>query len=788
MSNFDWMVLLGTLLLIALYGMWKTRRNADIDSHLLSGRSMRWWVVLLSIMATQASAITFLSTPGQAFDEDMRFVQFYFGLPIAMVIIAAVMAPIYYRLKVYTPYEYLEQRFDLKTRQLGSLLFLIQRSLAAGITIYAPAIILSTILGWNIYLTILLSGFVVILYTVTGGARAVAVTHVLQMGVIIVGMIAAGVLMVLRMPSDISFGDALSLAGTMGKLDTISWEFNLTDKYTIWSGIIGGTFLALAYFGTDHSQVQRYLGGKSLRATRLGLLMNGLVKVPMQFLILLLGAMMFVFYQFPQSGNDTPLLFNPSARTALLSSDYQAAYMSLEKDADSVREAISEKSRELLAAKKSGDKVLAIYRAEELDSLKTYYQGTLQQEALALVKRVDPAENRQDHDYTFLHFVLSYLPKGMIGLLLAVIFCAAMSSSSSEITSLSATTVVDIYRRSVIKEASEAHYVKASRFFTALWGLIAIGFAFLAYNIDNLIELVNYVGSLFYGTVLGIFIAAFFVKRVSGTPVFVAALLAQMAVLALDMLPRVNPEQFAAFDISYLWYNVVGCLLVVLLALVLQPLLGKGVTPKAVEMPDMPEGEVAERPARKTKAEKAPKAQKPAAPRKAASAKTPAKQLTPAQEASLANVRNALKQHLDPMVAELRHYTPLREPSTWTRDGEETTSLRLLVNPETYAVSLQPLSETSNVLEDIPMIPAAGALLSAGDHTLTEGMVNMDDKADAAAFRAYEAELRKLYMSWLSFCWDDAGGRAAGFPAAAQFDGDSQAFDLKKKRWMDAGA
>lgn len=555
MSGIDWSVLIGTLLFITLYGVYKTRGSQSMESYLLGDKSLKWWTIGLSIMATQASAITFLSTPGQAYEDGMRFIQFYFGLPVAMVILSITVIPIYYRLKVYTAYEYLETRFDLKTRTLAALLFLVQRGLAAGITIYAPSIILSTILNLPLAATNLIIGILVIVYTVSGGSKAVSVTQKQQMAVMLGGMMLAGVFVVLYLPEDISFGDAVNVAGEMGKLNMVDFSFNLNDRYNIWSGLIGGLFVALSYFGTDQSQVSRYLGGKSVTESRLGLLMNGLVKIPMQLMILFIGVMVFVFYQF----NQAPVFFNAAAAAPVYQSEYKGEMLELEQKHSLLFEEKQGQIRALLALSETGSEAEKEALKQDIQQLQQE-EKSLREQAKGLIAKANPIAETRDTDYVFISFVTQKLPVGLVGLLLAVIFSAAMSSTSSELNALASTTVVDLYKRNRKSEASDAHYVKASKWFTALWGTIALLFATYASQLDNLIQAVNILGSIFYGTILGIFLVAFYIRFIKSQAVFYAALIAEAVVIYC----------FFQTDIGFLWYNVIGCLGVIVLAALLQ--------------------------------------------------------------------------------------------------------------------------------------------------------------------------------------------------------------------------
>ena len=554
MQTLDWIVLIGTLVTIVGYGTWKTRGSKNVQDYVRGGNESKWWTIGLSVMATQASAITFLSTPGQAFHSGMGFVQFYFGLPIAMIIICMVFIPLYHRLKVYTAYEFLENRFDLKTRSLTAILFLIQRGLAAGITIYAPAIILSAVLGWNLtYLNIII-GILVIIYTVSGGTKAVSMTQKHQMAVIFTGMFVAFFLIISYLPENITFTKALEIAGASGKMDVLDFSFNLENRYTVWSGLIGGTFLALSYFGTDQSQVQRYLSGKSVKEMQMGLIFNGLLKVPMQFFILLVGVMVFVFYQFNQS----PINFNPAAEELILNSEYANAYQDLEQEQLAI---FNTKQEVIKKYVDTGNPMLTdeIALANQADIAKREAAKLLIQEAAdSKIVRVET----NDKDYVFIHFILNNLPRGLIGLLLAVILSAAMSSTASELNALASTTSLDLYKRSMVPGKSETHYLKATKWFTFAWGILAIIIACVAYLADNLIQLVNIIGSIFYGNVLGIFLLAFFFKYVRGNAVFVAALITQAIVILgwwQDWMP-------------YLWLNLFGCVLVILIAFILQKL------------------------------------------------------------------------------------------------------------------------------------------------------------------------------------------------------------------------
>jgi len=521
---------------------------------------MKWYTITLSVMATQASAITFLSTPGQAYVDGMRFIQFYLGLPLAMIIISVAAIPLYYKLKVYTAYEFLENKFDLKTRALAAFLFLIQRGLAAGLTIYAPSIILSVLLGWNLFLTNLIIGGLVIIYTAAGGSRAVNWTQFHQMIIIISGMAAAFFMILFLLPDNLSFADSVRLAGKMGKMNAIDFSFDLNNRYSFWSGIIGGLFLQLSYFGTDQSQVQRYLTGKSVAQSRLGLLVNGIVKIPMQFFILFMGVMLFVFYQFTAP----PLFFNPVETAKLKNSAHAGEYGMLERDFKETFEKNKNGLYGLSEAIKSNDE-RKINDAEEKITRSQNELKKIRTQAVDLIETSVPGSNSNDSNYIFLTFVLNYLPAGLIGLVLAAIFAASMSSTSSEINSLASTTIVDVYKRLIKKDASDKHYLIVTKTATVFWGLYAIAFAEFASGLGTLIEAVNILGSLFYGTILGIFLVAFFIKHIKGTSVFTAALIAEAAVIAC----------FLFTDISFLWYNVIGCILVIIISTILNPLFSK---------------------------------------------------------------------------------------------------------------------------------------------------------------------------------------------------------------------
>lgn len=553
MQVIDWIVLSSTLLFIVFYGVLKTRGSKNVEEYILGSNQTPWWTVGLSVMATQASAITFLSTPGQAFHDGMGFVQFYFGLPLAMIVICITFIPIYHRLKVYTAYEFLEQRFDVKTRSLAAVLFLIQRGLGTGLTIYAPAIILSSLLGWNLNLMNLVIGLLVIIYTFSGGTKAVNVTHKQQMFVIMTGMFLAFFIILDSLPQELSFNNALHIAGANEKMNILDFSFDTDKRYTVWSGIAGGFFLALSYFGTDQSQVQRYLSGKSIRESQMGLVMNGLLKVPMQFFILLIGVMVFVFFQF----HPAPLHFNPNNTKIIENSAYKAEYTLLEQQLNAVSEEKKEISMLYINQLNQNydnpalhNKMIALNSKEK----------DLRDKAKELIASADKSTETNDKDYVFLYFILNYLPKGLIGLLLAVIFSAAMSSSASGLNALASTTAIDIYKRNVSKNKSEKHFVNATKFFTLFWGVIAILFACVGTLFENLIQLVNIIGSIFYGTVLGIFLAAFYIKYIKARAIFLGASISQLTIFYIYWMDIV----------SFLWLNIIGAVLTIVISVFIQ--------------------------------------------------------------------------------------------------------------------------------------------------------------------------------------------------------------------------
>ncbi len=560
MTLLDWIVLIGFLLFVTVYGVWKTRGTQDIDGYIRASRKSRWFTIALSIMATQASAITFLSTPGQAYVDGMRFVQFYLGLPIAMIILSITAVPLYHKMNVYTAYEYLEKRFDLKNRALGSILFLMQRGLAAGFTIFAPSLILSVILGWDINLTIILIGTLVVIYTTTGGTKAVNQTHILQMIIITTGMFTAFIMIFSYLPKNVSPVDAAYIAGKLGKLNAIDFSFDLNDRYTFWSGIIGGTFLMLSYFGTDQSQVQRYLAGSSVAQSRFGLLTNGIVKVPMQFFILFVGAMVFVLYQFVTP----PLFFNPVTINSLEKSNYATQYQQIKNEFNLVHSEKRKKLQKMLVSIHSGTNDQTEKLVNEIN-MNQEQANNLRNKAKNLIIKANPGADTNDTNYIFINYIIHFLPAGLIGLILAAIFSASMSSTSAELNALASTTLIDIYKRMIRKDAPDKHYLFVSKFSTIIWGAYAITFALFANKLGSLIEAVNILGSLVYGTILGIFLVAFYLKKVSGTPTFIAAIIAELVVLSCYLFTT----------IPFLWYNVIGCLILILIALIINPFFNK---------------------------------------------------------------------------------------------------------------------------------------------------------------------------------------------------------------------
>jgi Na+/proline symporter len=557
MSLTDWIVLALTLLVIVIYGVWKSGSNKNIDQFLMGGRSLPWYHVGLSVMATQASAITFLSAPGQAYSDGMRFVQFYFGLPLAMIVLCVTFVPIFHQLKVYTAYEFLENRFDLKTRALTSFLFLVQRGLSTGITIYAPSIILSTILNINTVYTTLFIGGLVIFYTVYGGTKAVSYTQLLQMSIIFTGMFFAGVVVVSLLPQGVGFTHAIKLAGKLGRMNVIDWKFDPNNRYNIWSGIIGGFFLQLSYFGTDQSQVGRYLTGSSVGQSRLGLIMNGLVKIPMQFLILLIGVLVFAFYQF----NKPPMFFNQYEVSQVKNSSYAGEYNKIDSQYTAAFEDRKKKAENLVKAFNTGGKP-QIVQAQEALKITDSTTTDIRKQAIAVMKKNNSKANEDDTNYVFLTFVKQHLPEGLIGLLIAIIFLASMGSTASALNSLASTSVVDIYKRIINPNASERNYLVASRLATIFWGIVCVMMALYASKVGNLLEYVNKLGSYIYGTILGVFIVAFYLKRIKGNAVFIAAIITEIVICVLGYYETV----------AYLWLNAIGCILVIAIAGVLNPL------------------------------------------------------------------------------------------------------------------------------------------------------------------------------------------------------------------------
>lgn len=554
MNRLDYLVLFATILAIPLYGLWRTRGGASLGQYLKGDASIRWGTIGLSVLATQAGPITFLSMPGQAYESGIGFIQNYFGQPLALVMVCAVFVPIYQRLKVYTAYQYLGQRFDRKTQLLGAFLFLVQRGLAAGITIYAPAIILSALLGWRLDLTIWLAGGLVIIYTVAGGTKIVSLTQRYQMIVILVGMAVAFFVVISRLAPEISFGHALTVAGKLGKLQAVDFSFDPHKRYTFWSGIVGGFFLALSYFGADQSQVQRYLAGDSLKSSRFGLLFNAVVKVPMQFFILLLGAMVFMFYQFEKP----PAYFNRPAYERAADHGFGPQLNALQAQADQVFE---EKRAALRVT--SGDLTEPdVARLRQLDAR----AHELRQETKNVLDQAGADPKSKESDYVFITFILQQMPHGIVGLLIAVILCATMSATAATLNALGSTTAIDFYRPLIRSDASDHHYVMATKWLTTAWGLVAIGVASFANLVENLIEAGNILGSVFYGSILGLFLVAFFIRSVRGSAVFVAALMAQALVFLL----------FFTTSIGYLWYNAIGCGAVLLFAPILQRAIFRG--------------------------------------------------------------------------------------------------------------------------------------------------------------------------------------------------------------------
>jgi len=552
MSALDWLFLSSTLIFIIIYGIWKNKSHKNIKDYIKGGNQSSWFTIGLSVMATQASAITFLSTPGQAFDEGMGFIQFYFGLPFAMIFICLFFLPIYSKLKVYTAYEFLEKRFDLKTRTLTASLFLIQRGLASGITIYAPAIILSVVLGWNLKILVIIIGSLVVLYTMIGGTQAVNVTQKQQMFIIFSGMVAVFIFIIKSLPENINISNFFHLANLNEKLNLLDFSFDLNNRYTFWSGITGGFFLALSYFGTDQSQVQRYLSAKSLGESQKGLIMNGFLKIPMQFFVLLIGVVVFIFFQYEQ----TPLHFNPNAVYRVNQSSYKYEFNALE----TANEMIYREKKKYLNEEGffSNNKLQQNYLKLEKKAKEN------RNKAKKILEKIEPKIETNDKDYVFIYFILNYLPIGLIGLLIAVILSAAMSSSASEINALSATTLVDIYKRFNSNKVQN-HYVWVGKGLTLMWGSISILFALIGNLFENLIQLINIIGSIFYGTILGIFLIAIFIKFIKGNAVFVAAIISEIIVLII----------FYQSWVSFLWLNIIGAILTLIFSSLFQLFLNK---------------------------------------------------------------------------------------------------------------------------------------------------------------------------------------------------------------------
>jgi SSS family transporter len=555
MSQLDWIVLIGTLLAIISYGLYKSRTTHNLDGYFLSNRSMHWGLILLSIMGTQASAITFLTAPGQAYDDGMRFVQYYFGLPIAMIVICIFFVPIFSKLKVYTAYEYLENRFDNKTRSLTSFLFLLQRGLSTGISVFAPSIILSSLLGWNIYWTNIFMGGLLIIYTISGGAKAVAYTQQLQLIIIFTGMFIAGYMLVKLLPAGVGFLDALQSGGNAGKVNVITTgfvngKFNWGDQYNLLSGIVGGFFLALSYFGTDQSQVGRYLTAKSLQESRLGLIMNGLVKVPMQFLILLIGVLVFAFYQF----KGAPIFFNQSLADRAHQTEYHAQLLKLEADYQQQFSVIPGYQQELTKQEHAGNKPAVLSLEEKIKSANDAAAATRKQYK-DIIKKAIPGEDTRDTNYIFLRFVVDYLPAGLVGLLIAIIFLASWGSIAAALNSLASSTMIDFHKRFSKKPADSEYEYRLSKWYTFGWGVFCIIVAMFAYDLGNsLIEAVNVLGSLFYGVILGVFLVAFFFKNIrNGTAVFIAALISEFIVLLIFSLTKSE-----RISLGFLWLNPIG--------------------------------------------------------------------------------------------------------------------------------------------------------------------------------------------------------------------------------------
>jgi SSS family solute:Na+ symporter len=551
MKELDWVILIATLLFITIYGIAKNLKNQTSESYVVGSRDMKWYAICISIMTTQASAVTFISTPGQGFVDGMRFVQFYFGLPLAMIVLSVFFVPLYYKMRVQTAYQFLEQRFDLKTRSLTALLFLIQRAMGAGLTIYAPAIVLSVVMSWNLQWTIVALSILTIAYTTLGGYKAVAQTQQYQMIVIFAGLFITFFILLYQLPDGVGLSETMTLAGQSDKMHLVDFNFDPENRYNIWSGIFGGFFLFMSYFGTDQSQVGRYLSGASIRESRLGLLFNGILKIPMQFFILFLGVLVYVFFIF----NKAPLHFNPVNEKEVTTGIYKEEWNRLNTEYDAL---FNQRRSAYLNSLEKDDKSILVERYDA--QLKD-----LRMQADSLIKLTNPSLDTNDKDYVFISYILKYLPAGIVGLLIAVIFSSSMSSKASELNALASTSIVDLYRRTVRRGKSDRHYLLATKWMTVLWGILAMLFAMFSSLFENLIQAVNIVGSLFYGAVLGVFAVAFFFKKIGGNAVFWAAIVSELIILLLYLLGELN-----IFTIAYLWYNLIGCVLVILFGLLFQ--------------------------------------------------------------------------------------------------------------------------------------------------------------------------------------------------------------------------
>ncbi|MCA0335119.1 MAG: sodium:solute symporter [Bacteroidetes bacterium] len=551
MKELDWVILIATLLFITIYGIAKNLKNQTSESYVVGNRDMKWYAICISIMTTQASAVTFISTPGQGFVDGMRFVQFYFGLPLAMILLSVFFVPLYYKMRVQTAYQFLEQRFDLKTRSLTALLFLIQRAMGAGLTIYAPAIVLSVVMSWNLQWTIVALSILTIAYTTLGGYKAVAQTQQYQMIVIFAGLFITFFILLYQLPDGVGLSETMTLAGQSDKMHLVDFNFDPENRYNIWSGIFGGFFLFMSYFGTDQSQVGRYLSGASIRDSRLGLLFNGILKIPMQFFILFLGVLVYVFFIF----NKAPLHFNPVNEKEVTTGIYKEEWNRLNTEYDAL---FNQRRSAYLNSLEKDDKSILVERYDA--QLKD-----LRMQADSLIKLTNPSLDTNDKDYVFISYILKYLPAGIVGLLIAVIFSSSMSSKASELNALASTSIVDLYRRTVRRGKSDRHYLLATKWMTVLWGILAMLFAMFSSLFENLIQAVNIVGSLFYGAVLGVFAVAFFFKKIGGNAVFWAAIVSELIILLLYLLGELN-----IFTIAYLWYNLIGCVLVILFGLLFQ--------------------------------------------------------------------------------------------------------------------------------------------------------------------------------------------------------------------------